>query len=123
MIYSVTAHGFSSRFERKKVNIDISPLNKHHTGQAIREQFERVIDEWPGLKDKLHVIVCDGASSNATVSLNRARHHCSQYTLFIHMIVAGLPFALQQHLVRGACVTFVRQGRNCNATHTRTRHS
>lgn len=51
-------------------------MEKQHTGLNIRRQFRRVINEWDGLKDKLHLIACDGASSNNKVGeiVNQIEH-------------------------------------------------
>jgi hypothetical protein len=121
---SVTATGFSAQFERKKLNLDISPLENRHTGENIRAQFERVIDEWQGLKQKLHVIACDGASSNNTVCLNHAPRH-----LYIQArIILGVRVTIQQHLVRGARNSPMRQECDsdtgcCCERHSRRRQS
>jgi hypothetical protein len=66
-IFRITAHFLTTDCKRRKVNLDISPINVAPTGENIRIHFERILAEWPGVKEKLYAIVRDGASCNKVV--------------------------------------------------------
>ncbi len=72
----MTAHVLSSTFVRQKFCIDCGPITAAHTADNIRNQFEKVIVTWPGMKRKLYCVVRDGASSvkKVCVFLNKLLH-------------------------------------------------
>lgn len=67
LAFSLTAHGVTKKWERKKFLLAVREFAGSHTGARVEEMINSILDEWRIERGRVHTILHDEGSNMLSV--------------------------------------------------------